>query len=85
MVLFVLLFYVSSYFLSHFLSSACCITRPKWTETPVDKINMYRHGCVILIENKIQIQYKLFDILETTSTGATFKGSWFDYHKRTLQ
>lgn len=41
----------------------------------MDAINVYRHGCVTLIDNNIKVQYKLFDILETTSTGATFNGN----------
>lgn len=45
---------------------------------------MYRHGCVTLFENKIQVQYKLFDILEKTSTGARFKGNLFDCRQSTF-
>lgn len=75
MILPLVLFYFSICLLSRCLGDACC-PKSSLTETPIDDITTYMHGCLILIENHIQVQYKLFDLLETTSTGATFKGAY---------
>lgn len=50
----------------------------------MDDINTYRHGCVTLIENRIQVQYKLFALLEKTSTGGTFQGDFVKFRLKMI-